>query len=137
MIGAMEKRKRQKPKKKRLTKQDLGKPTKSYTCIICPNCCELETDGSRVVGALCPKGKEFACQESVSPVRVITTTVPAHTPQGLKRVPVKSAVPVPLSEIPVLMKQIKALSLSEAPPIGSRIPIGSGTESLDLIVTGE
>lgn len=124
-------------KRKRLTKQDLGKPTKSYTCIVCPTCCELETDGSGVVGARCPKGEEFARQEWISPLRTITTTVAAKTPQGLRMVPVKSAAPVPLAEMPVLMKQIKALSLSEAPPIGSRIPIRSGTESLDLIVTGE
>ncbi|MEW6663786.1 MAG: DUF1667 domain-containing protein [Thermodesulfobacteriota bacterium] len=133
----MEKRKRQKHGKERLTKQDLGKPTKRYTCIVCPNCCELETDGSRVVGALCPKGEEFACQEWVSPRRVITTTVPARTPSGPRRVPVKSAVPVPLSEVPVLMRQIKALRLPEVPPIGSGIPIRSGTDSLDLVVTGD
>lgn len=133
----MEKKKRLKPRKKRSPNRDLQKPTKLFTCIVCPNCCELETDGSGVVGALCPKGEDFARQEWVNPLRVITTTVPAHTPRGVKRVPVKSAVAVPLAEIPRLMKRIRAVHLAEAPPIGSRVPVDNGTEPLDLIVTGE
>jgi hypothetical protein len=55
----------------------------------------------------------------------------------VKRVPVKSAVALPLAEIPLLMKRIRAVRLAEAPPIGSRVPVDGGTDSLDLIVTGE
>jgi CxxC motif-containing protein len=134
-MSVMEKKK--KPKKKRLMKQDLGKPTKNFICIICPTCCELETDGSGVVGARCPKGEEFARQEWISPLRTLTTTVPAETPQGVRMVPVKSADPVPLSEIPAIMRRIKTLRLHETPPIGARIAVAPVSEPLVLIVTGE
>jgi CxxC motif-containing protein len=108
-----------------------------YTCIVCPACCELETDGSDVNGARCPKGDAFALQEIIMPLRIITTTVRCETAKGRKMLPVKTALAVPLSRLHDIMKGIKGLRLSEIPPIGTRIPIGSGEEPLELIVTGE
>lgn len=52
---------------------------KEYTCIVCPRSCDLvlkEKDGEfRVSGNCCPRGEEYAKNEYLHPVRMITTTV--------------------------------------------------------------
>ena len=108
-----------------------------YTCIVCPACCDLETDGVEVNGARCPKGEAFARQEMIAPLRVITTTVRCEISTGTKLLPVKTSFPVPLTRVPELMRQIKALRLSEIPAIGSKITAGPPEDPIELIVTGE
>jgi CxxC motif-containing protein len=126
-----------KKKRKDKTKVILSEPTKRYVCITCPNCCALETDGTQVVGAKCEKGESFACQEWLEPRRVLTTTVRIETGTGAHILPIKTASSVPLSRLSTIMKEIKALSLREVPPIGSRIPVTDLPEPLEIIVTGE
>jgi CxxC motif-containing protein len=128
-----EKKTRRKKEQKPLNKDKA----KRYTCIVCPTCCDLETDGVDVNGARCPKGEAFARQEMVSPLRVITTTVRCETPKGVRMVPVKTACPVPLALIPEVMKQVKALRLSEIPAIGTVLKKGSPSEPVEWMVTGE
>lgn len=52
---------------------------KEYTCIICPRSCDLvlekENGELRVSGNSCPRGAEYAENEYLHPVRMITTTV--------------------------------------------------------------
>jgi CxxC motif-containing protein len=108
-----------------------------YTCIVCPACCDLETDGTDVNGARCPKGEAFARQEMIAPLRVITTTVRCETPKGIRMLPVKTSYPVPIALIPDVMKQIKALRLSEIPAIGTQLTTGSSPEPVEWVVTGE
>lgn len=52
---------------------------KEYTCIVCPRSCDLvleERDGELLVsGNGCPRGEEYAKNEYLHPVRMITTTV--------------------------------------------------------------
>jgi CxxC motif-containing protein len=127
-----------KPKARRKPEKPLNRDkAKRYTCIVCPTCCNLETDGGDVNGARCPKGEAFARQEMVSPLRVITTTVRCATPKGVRMVPVKTACPVPLALIPELMKQVRALRLSEIPAIGTVLKKGSPSEPVEWMVTGE
>ena len=115
---------------------DKGK-ARRFICLVCPTCCEIETDGTEVIGSRCPKGEAFALQEIVMPLRVITTTVRCEPSKGVRMVPVKTACPVPLSRFPDIMRQIKSLRLSEVPPIGSRIEAGSSAEPVELVVTRE
>jgi CxxC motif-containing protein len=111
--------------------------TKKFICIICPKCCELETDGTEVRGAKCKRGKEFALQEAIAPLRVITTTVRYETEEGRKMIPVKSAAPLPLEDVPQIMRHIKGVRISEISPLGSRIKVEGYTKPIELIVTGE
>lgn len=127
----------EKVKKKKKDKVVFSWPTKHYICITCPNCCPLETDGTRVAGARCQKGEAFACQEWIAPRRVITTTVRVKTGKETHILPVKTASPVPLSSLSAVMKAIKALNLKEMSPLGSRITVIEGPEPLEIIVTGE
>jgi CxxC motif-containing protein len=134
----MEKRVEKKRKAKRKEEKPLDREkAKRYTCIVCPACCDLETDGVEVHGARCPKGEAFARQERVAPLRVITTTVRCETPRGTRMLPVKTSCPVPLALIPEVMKQVKALRLSEIPAIGTRLTTGSSSEPVEWVVTGE
>jgi CxxC motif-containing protein len=111
--------------------------TKRFICIVCPKCCELETNGKEVTGAKCKRGREFALQEAVQPLRVITTTVRHETKEGRKMIPVKSADPLPREDIPQIMRHIKGVKISESPALGSRIHVRGYRKPIELIVTGE
>jgi CxxC motif-containing protein len=71
------------------------------------------------------------------PLRLITTTVRCEISTGTKLLPVKTSCPVPLSRVPEMMRQIKALRLSEIPAIGTRLTTGSASEPVEWVVTGE
>ena len=48
---------------------------REFTCIICPNGCNLMVDDDlNVSGNLCPRGKQFALNEITNPKRTITST---------------------------------------------------------------
>lgn len=111
--------------------------TKTFICIICPQCCELETDGTEVKGAKCKRGKEFALQEAVSPLRVITTTIRSDAQEARRMIPVKTAHPLPLEDVAQIMRHIKGVRLSEIPALGSRIRVRGYSKPIELIVTGE
>jgi CxxC motif-containing protein len=125
-----------KTKKKADTPLD-GTRARPFICIICPTCCELETDGEAVNGARCQKGEAFARQEMIMPLRVITTTVRCETAEGVRMVPVKTVCPVPIEKIFEIMKGIKALRLAEVPAIGLMIKTDSSEGPLEWVVTGE
>ena len=133
----MEKSSEKKTKRKKEPKPLNKDKAKRYTCIVCPACCDLETDGTDVNGARCPKGEAFARQEVIMPLRLITTTVRCEISKGTKLLPVKTSCPVPLSRVPEMMRQIKALRLSEIPDIGTRLTTGSASEPVEWVVTGE
>ena len=110
---------------------------KRFICIICPKCCELETDGMGVSGAKCKRGEEFALQEAIVPLRVITTTLRCDLNEERKMIPVKTTTPVPLEDIPQIMRHIKGVRISEIPALGSRIEVTGYSKPIELIVTGE
>lgn len=123
-------------KRKVKAKVVFSGPTKEYICLTCPNCCALETDGTQVAGARCEKGQAFACQEWIEPRRVLTTTLRIETEKGAYILPVKTGSPVSLSNLSAIIKALKALRLTEKPPIGTRIAVPGLPESLKIIVTG-
>ncbi len=125
-------------KKKSKERKPIEKDkARTVTCIVCPTCCELETDGAEVKGARCVKGEAFARQEVLMPLRVVTTSVRCETPEGARMIPVKTAAPVAMAQIFEIMKSIKALSLSRVPEFGSIIRVDTVEELVEFIVTGE
>ncbi|MBQ6846056.1 MAG: DUF1667 domain-containing protein [Oscillospiraceae bacterium] len=53
---------------------------RNLTCIVCPLGCSLEAElsGGEVVsvsGNTCPRGKKYAIEECVNPMRTVTSTV--------------------------------------------------------------
>ena len=81
---------------------------KTLTCIECPIGCTIEVEIENgaplsVRGNTCPRGKLYAENEVVCPMRVVTSTV--KTENG-KLLPVKTAAPVKKSEIFAVMERI-------------------------------
>lgn len=48
---------------------------REFTCIICPNGCEIQVRQSSITGAACPRGEEYVRQELTDPRRNIATSV--------------------------------------------------------------
>lgn len=84
---------------------------KNLTCVECPMGCFIEVgveNGAAVYvkGNSCPRGKLYAENEVVRPLRVLTTTV--RCVSG-KMLPVKTDKPIPRDLIFSLMEKINAV----------------------------
>ncbi len=84
---------------------------KTLTCIECPMGCEIEVELENgkpvsVRGNSCSRGKLYAENEVVCPMRVVTSTVKAEN--GIL-IPVKTDKPVKKSEIFNVMKKINGV----------------------------
>ena len=81
---------------------------RELTCIVCPIGCSIvaEVSDKKVIsvsGNGCPRGKAYAENECVSPVRIITTTVRCKNGEIL---PVKTESPIPKEHMFDAMKII-------------------------------
>ncbi len=90
------------------------------TCVECPLGCAIEViiekdKISSVTGNTCPRGKLYAQNEVICPMRVLTTTVNAG---GDKMLAVKTDKPVPRDVIFELIKTINDLTVSLPVSIG-------------------
>ncbi len=88
------------------------------TCITCPKGCVLSVklkDGQieSISGNSCVRGIEYAKNEVLHPVRMLTSTVRIHH-ASIARCPVKSSKPIPKEKIFDVMKAIEAIEI-EAP----------------------
>ena len=84
---------------------------KKYTCIICPNGCEIEAevlDGEikSVSGFTCKRGEEYVRQEILAPKRTIASSVAVKNGE-LPVTSVRITKAVPKELIPEVMKEIK------------------------------
>ena len=83
-------------------------------CINCPRGCHLEVEkvGEEIVvtGNECPRGKVYATNELVNPLRTLTTTVAIES-QDYRRLPVISSAPLPKGKIMDAMKELKDVSV--------------------------
>lgn len=94
---------------------------KQFTCIVCPNGCEMEAEienGKMVsmIGNLCPRGEQYVCQELTAPRRTIASSVlvkggelPVTSVRLTKAIPKEMIFPV-MDEIRrvVLIAPVKA-----------------------------
>lgn len=106
------------------------------TCVVCPLGCKIAVrkDGVEylVEGNRCPKGKEYAVGELVSPKRVLTTSVKVLNGL-LPLVSVKTPTPIDRALIIKKMAEIKQLELQAPVDIGEVVLEnldGSGTPLL-------
>jgi CxxC motif-containing protein len=88
---------------------------KEYTCIICPNGCEIavEAVGTQIVameGATCNRGKEYVEQELIDPQRNIATSVLVEG-GTLPLVSVRLTQMIPKARIFDVMNEIKTVKL--------------------------
>ena len=88
---------------------------KKYTCIVCPNGCEIEADftGKVIIsfaGAGCKRGKEYVQQEIICPMRHITSSVRVVGGE-LPLVSVKLSKPIPKEKFFLVMQAVRAIKL--------------------------
>lgn len=113
---------------------------KEFTCIICPNGCEIEADIhedgaiAAIHGAACPRGEAYVKQELTDPRRTIASSVIVKHGE-LPLVSVRLNRPVPKNRIFDVMEEIRKVTL-EAPVHTGDVAIQNvlGLNS-DVIVT--
>ncbi len=111
---------------------------RTLTCIECPIGCSIEVTlengmAVSVQGYSCLRGKAYAENEVVCPMRVVTSTVRAKSGE---LIPVKTSKPVKKSEMFDIMRKINAASCELPVKIGDIIKADI-TEGVDLIATGD
>ncbi len=96
--------------------------TTELTCIVCPIGCTLtatqDENGAilSVTGNTCPRGKTYAENELLHPVRTLTTTVAVAGTN--KPLPVKTDAPIPKDKLFEAMKIANSLCVSAPVHIG-------------------
>ena len=112
---------------------------RTFTCIVCPNGCEIEAqyEGAQVLavsGNLCAKGETYAIQELVAPCRTIATSVRVEG-GALPLASVRLTNAVPKERIFDVMREINRHTLTAPVRIGDVVVadiLGLGS---DVIVT--
>jgi CxxC motif-containing protein len=95
---------------------------KEYTCIICPNGCELtvELEDGKILtlqGAACKRGSEYVRLELTNPQRNITTSILLEG-GVMPLVSVRLSKPIPKEQIFAVMAAIKTVRLQAPVHIG-------------------
>ncbi len=96
--------------------------TTELTCIVCPIGCTLtaaqdENGGIvSVTGNTCPRGKTYAENELLHPVRTLTTTVAVK--RQTQPLPVKTDRPIPKDKLFEAMKIVNSLCVNTPVHIG-------------------
>lgn len=112
---------------------------KTYTCVVCPNGCEIEaeTNGTHVfslIGNLCPRGAQYVKQEITDPRRTIATSVRV-TGGDLPLASVRLTRPVPKRIISLVMREIRRVTLPAPVQAGTVIIKKVLGYDSDVIVT--
>ena len=98
--------------------------TRDMTCIICPRGCalkvEINGDNITVTGNSCPKGRQYAVDESTNPTRTVTSSVRVENREDTM-VSFKTASPIPKDKIFEVMRLIRAKSVCAPVGIGDII----------------
>lgn len=112
---------------------------RELTCIVCPLGCHITVtlDKGKVIevkGYSCPKGKEYAYQEIVQPVRTLATTVKIHN--GTRNMlPVKTSKPIPKELLLKAMDVIAKVEVDAPIKIGTVIIENILNTGADVIAT--
>lgn len=107
--------------------------TKTITCILCPNSCEIDEEFQ---GGMCEKGAEYAKSEIISPKRVLTSSVKvAGGRDGL--VSVRTSRPIPKEKLIEGCSVLRGIEVEKPIHIGDVIIKDFLVEGTDLIATSE
>lgn len=110
---------------------------KELICVNCPKGCRIHVkiDAGKVVdiqGYSCDKGKNYAAQETIRPMRVLTSTVKVEN-GTMRVVPVITNKEIPLDMMEEAMKAIRKLDI-EAPVVMDQVIVkdflGTGADLL-------
>ena len=113
--------------------------TREFTCIICPNGCEISADyeiqaDQSLEGATCKRGAEYVKQELTDPKRNIATSVLVEGGE-LPLASVRLTAPIPKARIFDAMDEIKKCRLKAPVKAGTVVIKGIVGLDADVIVT--
>ena len=113
--------------------------TRVYTCILCPNSCEItmEYEGKQVLrteGNKCDKGHDYVTQELTDPKRTVTSSV-LVTGGDRPLASVRLTAPISRDLIFPLMEQLQKLTLSAPVEPGQVVLSKVFDTDADLIAT--
>lgn len=89
---------------------------RSMICIACPLGCLIEVfknesaSGFSVTGNQCDRGKDYGIKEMTNPTRLLTTTVKLRN-SYLRRLPVRTELPIPKAMIASCMREINRIEV--------------------------
>ncbi len=89
---------------------------KKMICIVCPLGCQIEvvkdgsTSGFAVTGNQCKRGEDYGIKEMTNPTRILTTTIKLRS-SYLKRLPVRTDIPIPKLMIADCMREINRIEV--------------------------
>ena len=112
---------------------------RKFTCIVCPNGCEIEVDYEgkdikNIEGEGCNKGKEYVVLELTDPRRNIASSVILLNGE-LPLVSVRLTNPIPKDKIFDVMDIIKGIKLEAPVEVGDVVVKNIMGYDSDLIVT--
>lgn len=112
---------------------------KKYTCIICPNGCDIITeiqDGKvfGISGNKCERGAEYVRSEVTNPMRTITTSVKVNN-GDFPIVPVRLTKPIPKASIFEAISILKNVTLDAPLMVGDSVIKNICGYDSDVIIT--
>jgi CxxC motif-containing protein len=112
---------------------------KEYTCIICPNGCDIQveiTDGQviSIEGSMCAKGKDYVIEEQANPQRNIASSVLLLNGE-IPLASVRLSKPIPKGRIFDVISEIRKIRLNAPVRIGQVVISNVLGLNSDVIVT--
>ena len=101
-------------------------------CIKCPRGCNLNIDGENVTDNLCPRGLDYAREELIRPMRIVTALIKVNN----EIVPVKTSAEVPKDRISDVLKEIAKIKVTKT-NIGDIVLKNILNLNVDIVVTGD
>ncbi|MBI9106090.1 MAG: DUF1667 domain-containing protein [Spirochaetales bacterium] len=113
---------------------------KKMICIACPRGCamtvNLEGDEPVIRGNQCSRGLDYARQEILQPLRMLTTTVKTTHPD-YPRLPVRLSCDIPKDSLLECMRLINRVRVDHDCLPGDVLVSGVAGELVNLIATGD
>lgn len=106
-------------------------------CITCPKGCHLTVDEDNnfaVTGNACPRGAEYARNELLHPVRVITSTVRVAG-AAIPRLPVKTDKPLAKEKMFECMELINSLDVQAPVKVGQVLAANILGTDVNIVAT--
>lgn len=106
-------------------------------CITCPKGCHLTVDEANdyaVTGNACPRGAEYARNELLHPVRMITSTVRVQG-AAIPRLPVKTDKPLPKEKMFDCMELINTLDVQAPVKVGQVLAANILGTDVNIVAT--
>ena len=109
------------------------------TCIACPLGCAMKValESGKILdvqGATCKRGEAYAETESLSPKRMVTSTV-TLTGSPLRRLPIKTEEPVPKDMVMEVARALSGVEIEAPVSIGDIVVENICNTGVNMIAT--